>query len=421
MKKLVLVMSLLLVLSLALTGCGNSNSASKTGSNSSGNNGGSKEITLWSSTTGPDGAKIQQNIDQYNATNPEYKVKLITMQGTTFNSKLASVTRSGQGVPDLALIASESVSSYQSQGMLQPWDQYIKGTKVTASNYLKEAWSVGTISGQQYGLPSTMGTWVMYYNPDLVNKYCPGAVTNGVVTYSSIEKCGAIAKKNGIYSFGNAWGMQNFNNLYLQMGGHFSANGKPTVDTPTAVKTIQEFKKIYDEGYMPTKDQNPDQLFMQGKIIFLPEGTWMLSQFQTIKGFKPVETFTPQWDASHIVQASGADQFVMFKSNARTDAKAKAEVQFIQWLQGNQLTWIKSGANPTALAMLNNADYTKMPQSFLIKDSRARNAIKIITDPGASYSFGAIDSAFWDMVDGKADINSKLKEVQQTVNSQMGQ
>ncbi|WEG12833.1 extracellular solute-binding protein [Pullulanibacillus sp. KACC 23026] len=420
MKKWFSSLALLLTLCLALAGCGSNNSSNGSSKSNSGDDG-NKVITLWSSTTGPDGQKIQKTIDQYNATNPEYKVKLVTMQGTTFNSKLASVTRSGQGVPDLALIASESVSAYQSQGMLEPWDQYIKGTKVTASNYLKEAWNVGTIGGQQYGLPSTMGTWVMYYNPDLVNKYCPGAVTNGVVTYSSIEKCGATAKNDGIYSYGNAWGMQNFNNLYLQMGGHFSANGKPTIDTPTAVKTMQEFKKIYDEGYMPKKDENADQLFEQGKIIFLPEGTWMLSEFQKIKGFKPVETFTPQWDASHIVQASGADQFVMFKSNARTDVKAKAEVKFIQWLQGNQLTWVKSGANPTALAMLNNPDYTKMPQSFLIKDSSARNAIKIITDPGASYSFSGIDGAFWDMVDGKAGINSKLKEVQQTVNSQMGQ
>lgn len=421
MKKWVTFLAFLLTLVLVLAGCGNSNSSSASSNSSSNTSGGSKEITLWSSTTGPDGAKIQKNIDQYNATNPEYKVKIVEMQAKTFNSKLASVTRSGQGVPDLALIASESVSSYQSQGLLVPWDQYIKGTKVNASNYLKEAWNVGTVNNKQFGLPSTMGSWVMYYNKDLVDKYCPGADSDGIITYDEIQKCGEAAKKDGIYSYGFSWGMQNFNNLYLQMGGQFSKNGKPTIDNPIAVKTINEFKKLYDEGFMNKKGENSDQLFEKGKVIFMPEGTWMLSEFQKIKSFKWVETFTPQWDASNIVQASGADQFVMFKSNARSDAKAKAEVKFIQWLQSNQLEWIKSGANPTALAMLKNSDYTSMPQSFLIKDTKARNAIKIITDPGASYVFSAIDASIWDMIDGKANINSKLKEVQQTVNSQMGQ
>lgn len=418
MKKFFASLAVLLTFTLVLAGCGSSN---KGGNKNAASDNGNKVITLWSSTTGPDGAKIQKNIDQYNATNPEYKVKLITMQGTTFNNKLASVTRSGQGVPDLALVASETVSTYQSQGMLDSWDQYIKGTKINAANYLKEAWNVGTVGGHQYGLPSTMGSWIMYYNKNLVDKYVPGADKDGIITYAEIEKAGAAAKKDGIYAYGFSWGMQNFNNLYLQMGGKFSQNGKPTVDNPTAVKTISEFKKLYDQGYMNKKGENSDQLFEQGKVIFMPEGTWMLSEFQKIKNFKWVETFTPQWDASHIVQASGVDQFVMFKSNARSSAKAKAAVKFIQWLQGNQLEWVKSGANPTALAMLKNPEYTKMPQSFLLKDPKARNAIKIVTDPGSSYIFSGIDSSIWDMIDGKAPINSKLKEIQQTVNSQMGQ
>lgn len=411
--KVLLSFALMLALAISLAACGNGKSSS--GSNEK------KEILLWSSTTGPDGELIQKNIDRYNKTNPDYKIKLVKMQQTTFNNKLATVTRSGKGVPDIALIASENVSTYQKQGLLNSWDKYIKGTKVKGANYVPEAWDVGTIGSKQYGVPATMGTWVLYYNKDLVDKYVPGAADDGVITYAEIEKAGAAAKKDGIYATGNAWPFQNFNNLYLQMGGKFSENGKPTINTPTAVKTFEEFKKLYEQGYMPKKGENVDKLFQNGKIVFLPEGTWMLSQFKTIHSFKWGETFTPQWDANNIVQCSGADQFVMFKSDNRSDAKIKSTVKFLTWLQSNTLEWIQSGANPTSTAMLNNKDYTNMPQSFLLKTEKGRNAIRIITDPGSSYIFTEVDNNAWDMIQGKADIKTTLKKMQQTVDDKMAQ
>ncbi len=61
----------------------------------------------------------------------------------------------------------------------------------------------------------------MYYNKDLVDKYAPGAVDDGIVTYEEIEEAGAAAKADGIYSYGFSWAMQNFSNLYYQMGGKF--------------------------------------------------------------------------------------------------------------------------------------------------------------------------------------------------------
>lgn len=46
--------------------------------------------------------------------------------------KLVPVTRSGKGVPDIALIASENIYVYESQGMLDNWDDYINGSKVSS-------------------------------------------------------------------------------------------------------------------------------------------------------------------------------------------------------------------------------------------------------------------------------------------------
>ncbi|HEY2420635.1 MAG TPA: extracellular solute-binding protein [Neobacillus sp.] len=414
MKKIKFLLVFALLAALMLSACG------KTDDKATSKNG-SKEILLWSSTTGPDGDLIQKNIDQYNATNPDFKVKLVKMKNDVFGNKLATVTRSGKGVPDIALIASESVSTYSSQKMLDSWDNYLKDSKVTSDNYLEEAWNVGTVDGKQYGLPATMGSWVMYYNKDLVDKYAPGAADDNIITYAEIEKAAAAAKADGVYAYGFSWPMQNFNNLYLQMGGKFSEGGKPTIDNEKAVATFDEFKKLASAGYMNKKGEDTTMLFKNGKIMFMPEGTWMLAEMNKITNFKWAETFTPQWDATNLVQGSGADQFALFKSKDRSDAKIKSAVKFIEWLQGNQLEWVKSGANPTALGMLDNQEYTNMPQSFLLKSDQARKAVTIITDPGSSYVFGEVDAAAWDIISGKVDTKEQLKKMQQTVNDKMNQ
>ncbi len=411
--KFSILLSAIIALSVFLAACSNG------GNSATSNDKGKKEILLWTSMTGPDGDLVQKNIDQYNATNPEYKVKMVRIEGNAFNNKLATVARSRQGVPDVALIASENVATYNSQGVLDSWDPYLKGTGISADKYVKAAWDVGTVKDKQYGIPATLGSWVMYYNKNLVDKYVPGAADDGVITYEEIEKAGAAAKKDGILAMGFSWGMQNFSNLYLQMGGKFSENGKPTIDNGTSVAAVEEFKKLLDQGYMNKKGEDTTKLFKTGKIIFLPEGTWMLSTMQEIKDFTWGETFTPQWDANKIIQGSGADQFALFKSKDRNDAKVKATVKFIDWLRNNQTEWIKSGANPTALDMLNNTEYTKMPQSFLLKTDKGQKAITIVTDPGYSYIFSEIDTSLWDMIQGKVAIKDQLKKIQQTVNDKM--
>ncbi len=166
-------------------GCG-SNGRGSDGSEKANESAGSNEILLWSSATGPDGERIQKTIDAYNGTDPAYKVKFVSMQADTFNTKLSTAGRSGKGVPDLALVSSESLSTYNTQGMLVSWDDMIAGTEVKKENYVESAWEVGNLGGEQYGVPATMGSWVMYYNEDLMNKYAPTAMDDGYVTFEEI-------------------------------------------------------------------------------------------------------------------------------------------------------------------------------------------------------------------------------------------
>lgn len=408
------VVTILLTMSMAcgaLAGCGGK----------SDNVSSDKEILLWSSATGPDGERIKATIDEYNATNPDLKVKFVSMQADTFNTKLTTAGKSGKGVPDIALVSSESLPTYNTQGMLIEWDPYIEGTELKEDNYVASAWEVGNLDGKQLGIPATMGSWVMYYNEDLMNKYIPGAMDDGYITYEEIEKAGEAAKKDGIYSYANTWSMQNYSNLYLQMGGEWTdAEGKINVANETSEQVVEELKKLNDLGYMVPNGEDANKAFMNQQLIFLPEGTWMLSNMEEIKDFTWKETFTPQWNAEKIVQCSGVDQFAIFKSTTeRSEEKMSGIVDFLTWLQGNQLEWVKSGANPSALAMLENEEYLAMPQSFLLTTEEGRNAININAQEGLSYVFSEYDTRAWDMITGKADIKDTMEEIQKIVNEKM--
>lgn len=408
-KKMLTILTVAVISASILTGCGNKGQ--------SGSSGGSKEILLWSSTTGPDGERIKKTIEEYNNTNPDYKVKFVSMQAETFNTKLTTAGKSGKGVPDLALVASEALPTYRTQEVLETWDDAIKDSDLKRENYVESAWDVGTLDGKQYGIPATMGSWIMYYNEDLVEKYASGALDDNIITYEEIEKAGEAAKADGVYSYGYTWGMQNYSNLYLQMGGEWlDESGKININNDTSKAVVEEFKKLNDLGYMVPNGEDANKLFMNQKLIFLPEGTWMLSNMEGIKDFKWGETFTPQWDAENIVQCSGVDQFAIFKSKEERSAeKMKAMVEFLVWLQGNQLEWVKSGANPSSLAMLENEEYLKMPQSFLLTTEKGRDAININAAEGLSYVFSEYDARSWDMITGKADIGQTIEEIQKIV------
>lgn len=382
----------------------------------------SKTITVWSQSSGPDADAYKKTLDQYNATNPDYPVQLVLMKKDTFNAKLATAARSGKDVPDLASVASEEVPSWQSQGILEEWGDMLSGSKVTADAYVPSAWEAGQVAGKQYGVPGTMGTWIMYYNKDLVNKYVPGALDDGIATFAEIEKAGEAAKADGIWSYSNSWPFQNYDNIYLQMGGEWlNADGKISMDNDKSTGVFTELKKLLDAGYMVPNGEDAGKAFLNGKLIFMPEGTWMLSTVQDAT-FEWGQTIVPQWDPNNLVQCSGADQYVIIKSaKERSPEKLQGMTAFMEWLQENQLEMLKSGANPSAVAMLDNSDYQAMPQSFLLKDKRFQEAVNVITTPGLSYVNTEIDAKAWDMIESKADIGQTMQAVQKTAEQKMAQ
>ena len=84
-----------------------------------------KEIVFWNPFTGPDGTSMQKLINQYNKTNPEYKVKNVSLTEADMYSKIPTIVNSKKGIPDLQIVHVERIKDYVHNGLLDDYDPYL--------------------------------------------------------------------------------------------------------------------------------------------------------------------------------------------------------------------------------------------------------------------------------------------------------
>ncbi|MFD1410290.1 extracellular solute-binding protein [Lapidilactobacillus gannanensis] len=373
---------------------------------------------FWNPFTGPDGKNMQAMVDQYNKTNPKYKVKNISMKEGDMYTKIPTVVNSGKNIPDLNIVHAERIKQYKDNNMLISYDKYLGDyPEIKASNYVTEAWNIGDLDGKRYSLPLDIHTFQMYYNKDLVKKYAPKALDDNIVTFDEIQAAGEAAKKDKITGLGVTWFKPNFLSLYAQYGGKLTKNGTDvTLDNADGKKTLEKYVAMYKSGITSRDGQDPAQLFQSGKEIFYPEGIWMQNQVKAAK-FEWGMINAPQLssDLSKAVNWSSSHQFVMFKSKDRDAAKTKAIMKFIAWVRTHSQEWAKSGQNPASLAIKDDAAYKKMGQSFLINTPEEQATMKIFDYKYNGFVADSLDKHVGDAIFGKVSIEKTLQTMQKEV------
>lgn len=407
MRKLgLLFMTMMLVFVLAAC-------SSKSSSSSS-----SKEIVFWNPFTGPDGTNMKKMVDEYNKTNPTYKIKNISLKETDMYKKIQTVVNSGKNVPDLMIVHAERIKMYKDNKMLINYDQYLSDyPEIKGENYMQEAWNIGDLDGSRYSVPLDIHSFVMYYNKDLVEKYAPGALDDNIVTFDEIKAAGEKSQQDKITALGITWTKPNFLSLYAQNGGNLTENGiDPTIDNDQAKDAFQLWNDMYKQHITNKDGEDPAQMFLQGKLIFYPEGIWMNNNLKGAK-FEYGLTNAPQLsnDKSKMINWSSSHQFVMFNSKDRSDDKAKGAIAFIDWLRDNSLEWAKAGQNPASLKILDDQEYQKMAQSFLLKDPEEQASLKIFDYKYNGYVSEELDAKALEMILGKTPIEKGLANIQKTL------
>lgn len=410
LRKVVGITALSLSCLSIFTACGNgSNSSSKSDS---------KEIVFWNPFVGPAGNNFKQMVKEYNETNPDYKVKFIALKEKDMYTKIPTVVNSGKNIPDVTIVHAERLKQYVDNKMLLSYDEFLsEAPEIKSENYVPEAWEMGDIDGKRYSIPMDIHNFCTYYNKDLVEKYAPTALDDNILTFDEIKEAGEKAKEDKIKAVAITWVKPNLLSVIKQEGGELSEDGiLPTLDTPQVKESMELLNSLYSDGITAKDGEDATQLFLSGKLMFLPEGIWMQNNYKDAK-FEWGMTNAPQVsdDINKIVNWASSHQFVMFNSKERSSEKAKGIVKFIDWIRTNSLEWAKAGQNPATLSILENEEYKKMPQSLFLSSPEEQKSLTVFNYKYNGYVAEYLDANANDAYFGKKKIDDFVTDMQKQV------
>lgn len=415
MKKVVtrvLAMCFVVVMAMGLAGCS-----------------GKKEIVFWNPFSGPDGETMQKLVEDFNATNPEYTIKNVSMAGDDMYAKIPTVTASGKNIPDMGIVHFFRIPEYVASGILKSVDSAIAGQpEINADNYLPAAWQYGDMDGQRYSVPLDMTGWVVYYNKDLVEKYCPDALEDNLLTLDEIYAMGEAAKADGIYAWGgNAFTTEQFIAYCAQLGTEMMVDGKPNIDTDAARQVLQAMKDLIASGYSTKEGDDNYSLFTSNQIIFMPEGNWTANALNKTDypDLNWGETQDLSIDNQTKLSWMSSHQMVVYNQPKQkedvTAAKEKVIGDFMEFIRENSGAWANAGHIPASKDAASGAAFEALPQSIFMSTPEDQKSLTLPTYDHYGYVSDALNGVINDMLYDKLGVDEGLAKAQAEVADKLAQ
>lgn len=377
-------------------------------------------ITFWTPLTGEDGAYMDQLVKEYNATEPEIKLKHVIT--SDMYTKLSTVINSGKGVPDLAIIHADRVPGFVKQNVLEPMTSMLAAQpEIKEENYLPQAWSTGTIDGTQYTVPLDIHSNAMYYNKDLLKKYnAESFLDDDVVTIDEMLSLqgkldeGDFVVNDALLGWVILGQLQN-------VGGDVQKDGKPALNTPEMKAALENVKKIADAGLMTPFGEDGYLMFQSGNVLFSTDGTWSSTAHATVEGlnFGVTNVYSPT--ADKFTNRSSSHLFAMLNNEARTDEKEQGIGKFLEFIRQNSMEWAKAGQTVASKQVIESPEYKDYMQSFFTSNEKEIESLYIYTYEYYPYVAEAVDKYAADIVRGNVELDATLQTMQKEVEDKIAQ
>lgn len=370
-----------------------------------------KEIVLWNPFTGADGEYFQQIVDDYNKTEPDYKVKNVIVPD--MYTKIYTVMNSNKDkdVPDMTVVHAERVELFSEQSLIEPMDDVIKNQKnINSDAYIPQAWDSGEVNGKRYTVPLDVHTSVMYYNKDLVEKYGPKVLDDNIVTFDEIHQIAEKAKLDNKVTYPINVEMWTISALSAQQGSSIEKDGKPNLDSPEIKKSVEILKDLVDSGAAQEDGDDASQLFQSGESVFLQDGTW----YSGSMGDSEINwgvTNTPVINPDKLVNWTSSHQFVLLKKE-RSDEKKEELGKFLEFVRENSAVWADSGQNAASAEIYEAAEYKNRPQSFLMSTDKEKESLHIFDFAQNGNVMESLQTYARDMIYSRITVEDGLRDAQ---------
>jgi multiple sugar transport system substrate-binding protein len=265
MKRIIGVVCVFFCASFAVFGTGQRDSGSGSGGSNivwagwSGEEEGSKAIFTWMRTS-------------FEEQNPGKTVNWVGWPWSETATQLV-IRNQGNERLDIAQVDIGIFAVIAATGALADWND-LAGASWVKDNFEASSLAVGSINGKQLGLPWSIASIGMIYNPEILAK---AGFSEPPKTVAEFERClEAVSKLPGdIIPYGvatkDATAANDFMPWLWTFGGRmYDASGNVTINNAAGVQALTWYKSLMDKGYIRTNMSRFDsrQLFAQGRMAF---------------------------------------------------------------------------------------------------------------------------------------------------------
>ncbi len=351
-----------------LAGCG-SGSAGKPGAGPATGDGGAKgydgpavELDFWNGFTGGDGPFMRRLVDQFNAENPNIKVKMTVMQWVDYYTKLPTAVSSGRG-PAVAIMHVDSLATNAARNVIEPLDDVAKALELKQEDFAEVVWKAGEYNGKRYGIPLDVHPLGFFYNKTLMSQAGldpakpPATADEYLAALEAMKGKGILGHWATPFPF---TGVLTVQALLWQFGGElFNAeSSKATWGEEPGVKALTWFTDLVKKGYSPKNvAQDADAIALQnGKNAFNWNGIWNINTLKEKKGLEWGVAPLPNIGGTKAAWA-GSHQFCLPKLKTPDQNKSTAARVFVNYISQKSLEWAKGGQVPARKQVRESAEF----------------------------------------------------------------
>ena len=287
---------------------------------------------------GEPGNEIWMNsvIEAFMEENPDIKVDGYNLPYGSYADQMLLEISSGTP-PDVIHLTNLNIGDYLRNDLLLPIDEFLAESDINEETFTPAQFASPIVTdGHSYGVIHMVANYIPFYNADLLAEAGYTEFPDNPEDFLAMAQ--ALADPPANFGYAAMVKPGSYVETYMDVaqwviatGGHFSADGKPTINDPRNVKAIEQFKALFDAGAMPRDVDKATyrQMWWQGKVAVLFDGSWMM-------GFARAENpdITPKLRTAHMPWPSRrtASAFQIW-SIPRGAANPEAAFKLIEFMQ----------------------------------------------------------------------------------------
>lgn len=358
------VVGILLIVTLVLL------SACSPETNSSDNSAGDStgELVFWTPFGGGDYEFMKSLVDDYNATNPDYTVEIVSKEWGTYYQGVNGALISESG-PDVFVTHQSKLAELIPTQKLSDIKSIEAG--VDWSTYNQSQIDAVTFNEIQYSIPLDTHALVMFYNNDIleranITKEDLSSVADLDSWNQILEDLSQVIEDNEhVLDIANSGEntVQQFwawNVLNGQLGGKYIEDGEAVLNQPAGVQALEILIDWNEQGYLKNgiDDGSSYDIFKSGDAAINWTGVWATGNYEGNEdlnfGVMPIPGIVGE-------QKTWGDSHTFAIPNYIDENRKVAAMAFADWVNENAVTWAKAGHVPVKPSVLESDAYLELP------------------------------------------------------------